>query len=235
MRFILPRWFSHRGGGLLAPENTLAGIRLAASLGVSAVEFDVMLSAEGTPFLIHDDTLERTTNGFGLVAEARDAYLRQLDAGGGEPLPLFTEAAKLCRELGLFVNIEIKPSPGVEGETGRVVAQQAFHLWQEQLDKVLISSFSETALTMAKAYAPMIRRGLLFELAPPDILARMQRIDAFSLHLSATCIDSAVLSVAHQAGIPVLAYTVNDRDCAQALFAQGVAAVFTDFPDRCRD
>jgi len=93
MSLALPRWFAHRGGGLLAPENTLAGIRLAARLGLQAVEFDVMLSGDGTPVLIHDETLERTTNGRGSVAATPDAVLFALDAGDGEPVPGFHEAA----------------------------------------------------------------------------------------------------------------------------------------------
>lgn len=82
----LPRWIAHRGGGSLAPENTLAGIRLAARLGYRAVEFDVMLSADGTPFLIHDATLERTTNGHGTGGDLPWAQLAQLDAAGGRSL-----------------------------------------------------------------------------------------------------------------------------------------------------
>jgi glycerophosphoryl diester phosphodiesterase len=79
MQILLPRWFAHRGGGSLAPENTLAGIRLAARLGFKAVEFDVMLSGDGTPVLIHDETLERTTNGVGRVCDTPDnAYFSRL-------------------------------------------------------------------------------------------------------------------------------------------------------------
>lgn len=235
MSLTLPRWVAHRGGGLLAPENTLAGIRLAARLGVPAVEFDVMLSAEGTPFLIHDETLERTTNGVGAVADALDDYLRTLDAGAGEPLPLFVEAARLCREQDLFVNVEIKPSRGRDVETGRVVAQQVAAFWHDQPERVLISSFSEAALAEAMAHAPAIRRGLLCEAAPSDWLSRMRRLACFSLHLSAEYIDPAVLTMAGSLGFPVLAYTVNDPERAQALFAQGITAAFTDFPDVCRD
>jgi glycerophosphoryl diester phosphodiesterase len=107
MQILLPRWFAHRGGGSLAPENTLAGIRLAARLGFKAVEFDVMLSGDGTPVLIHDETLERTTNGVGRVCDTPDSTLFALDAGQGERIPRFTEAAALCRELGLLANVEI--------------------------------------------------------------------------------------------------------------------------------
>ena len=110
MKRSLPRWFAHRGGGTLAPENTLAGIRLAARMGFKAVEFDVMLSADGTPVLIHDETLERTTSGAGRVCDTSDDALFLLDAGNGERIPRFSEAAALCREYGLLANIEIKPA-----------------------------------------------------------------------------------------------------------------------------
>ena len=113
MSLTLPRWFAHRGGGSLAPENTLAGIRLAASLGYKAVEFDVMLSGDGTPVLIHDETLERTTNGSGLVSDTPDSKLFVFDAGGGEPIPSFAEAAALCRELGLHGLLCWPPISGV--------------------------------------------------------------------------------------------------------------------------
>ena len=142
MTFSLPRWFAHRGGGSLAPENTLAGIRLAASLGYKAVEFDVMLSGDGTPVLIHDETLERTTNGTGSVSDMPDSELFALDAGGGEPIPRFADAAALCRELGLLANIEIKPAAGYENQTAKLVAEMTKKYWHDADVQPLISSFS---------------------------------------------------------------------------------------------
>jgi glycerophosphoryl diester phosphodiesterase len=127
MKLPLPRWIAHRGGGSLAPENTLAGIRLAARLGYRAVEFDVMLSADGTPFLIHDETLERTTNGHGRVCATPDDVLLTLDAGGGERIP--AAAAALCRQYGLLANVEIKPAAGYERQTAEV-ARHCVALWQ---------------------------------------------------------------------------------------------------------
>ena len=119
MQSPLPRWIAHRGGGSLAPENTLAGIRLAARLGFRAVEFDVMLSADGTPFLIHDETLERTTNGHGPVCATPDRVLHRLDAGQGESLPTLAQAAALCRELGLLANVESIRSSIVSSVTSK--------------------------------------------------------------------------------------------------------------------
>src|SRR4051812_20648471 len=108
-RWPFPRVIAHRGGGRFAPENTLAALRKGHELGYCAVEFDVMLSADGQPLLIHDETLERTTNGRGLVAGLDLEALEQLDAGAwfgpawrGERLPSFRSAALLCRELGLW-------------------------------------------------------------------------------------------------------------------------------------
>ncbi|MGB7535187.1 MAG: glycerophosphodiester phosphodiesterase family protein, partial [Azonexus sp.] len=192
----LPRWFAHRGGGSLAPENTLAGIRLAARLGYRAVEFDVMLSADGTPVLIHDETLERTTNGMGSVCATRDAQLFTLDAGQGERIPRFVEAAALCRELGLLANVEIKPATGHEVATAEVVARLTADLWRGAEVQPLISSFSLAALEVARDLAPEIRRGVLFEAPPPEWLAELRRLQAISLHCDADLLSDEVLAEA---------------------------------------
>jgi len=228
MQQTLPRWFAHRGGGSLAPENTLAGIRLAARLGFRAVEFDVMLSADGTPVLIHDETLARTTNGVGPVCQTPDATLFGLDAGGGERIPRLTEAAALCREYGLLANVEIKPASGHEVQTATVVAQLTAALWQGAAVPPLLSSFSLEALDIARDLAPEIRRGLLFESVPADWLAELRRLQAFSLHCDAALLTDQVLAEAQAAGVPVLCYTVNAPEAAKMLFQRGVSALFTD-------
>jgi glycerophosphoryl diester phosphodiesterase len=224
----LPRWFAHRGGGSLAPENTLAGIRLAARLGYRAVEFDVMLSADGTPVLIHDETLERTTNGMGSVCATRDAQLFTLDAGQGERIPRFVEAAALCRELGLLANVEIKPATGHEVATAEVVARLTADLWRGAEVQPLISSFSLAALEVARDLAPEIRRGVLFEAPPPEWLAELRRLQAISLHCDADLLSDEVLAEARAHGVSVLCYTVNAENQAKMLFARGVSALFTD-------
>lgn len=228
MQTPLPRWFAHRGGGSLAPENTLAGIRLAARLGYRAVEFDVMLSGDGTPVLIHDETLERTTNGVGRVCETPDASLFALDAGRGERIPRFAEAAALCRELGLLANVEIKPSAGQEIETAELVAKLTAELWHGAPVPPLISSFSRVALEIARDLAPDIVRGVLFEAVPADWLTEIRRLQAFSLHCDADLLSDDVLIEARARAIPVLCYTVNTENKAKMLFARGVSALFTD-------
>ncbi|MGB7501485.1 MAG: glycerophosphodiester phosphodiesterase [Azonexus sp.] len=228
MPFPLPRWIAHRGGGSLAPENTLAGIRLAARLGYKAVEFDVMLSGSGTPVLIHDETLERTTNGVGRVCDTPDSILLALDAGQGERIPRFSEAAALCRELGLLANVEIKPATGREVATAEVVARMTADLWQGAEIQPLLSSFSLEALEVARDRAPQIRRGVLFEAPPADWLAQLRRLQAFSLHCDADLLSEEVLAEARAHDIPVLCYTVNSEKQAKTLFARGVSALFID-------
>lgn len=235
---IFPRVFAHRCSGALAPENTLAGLRLAARLGCTAVEFDVMLSADSTPWLIHDDTLERTTDGNGWVCETSDAVLRSLDAGSryhpafaGEPLPTLAEAAMLCRKLGLSANVEIKPAPGCAAITGDVVARQILDLWEGAVPP-LVSSFSGTALHAARKAAPLLPLGYLWERPPTDWRQLLAEVAGVTLHCAAGALTDDVLAEARAEKIPVLCYTVNDFSQAHALFGRGVSAVFTDRIDR---
>ena len=228
MHLPLPRWIAHRGGGALAPENTLAGIRLAARLGFAAVEFDVMLSQDGTPVLIHDETLERTTNGRGRVADTHDVVLFSLDAGGGEHIPSLAEAASLCRQYGLLANVEIKPTTGCEALTGEVVARDVAALWCDAPSPPLLSSFSLEALAAARHVAPELQRGLLYEKVPDDWLATFECLQAYSLHCRADCLSDELLELARGRDVPVLAYTVNDPSAAHSLFGRGVASLFTD-------
>ena len=126
-----PRWIAHRGAGKLAPENTLAAFRLGAQYGYRMFECDAKLSSDGVPFLMHDATLERTTNGHGTGGDLPWAQLAQLDAGAwhsrshaGEPLPTLENLARYCIANGFFLNIEIKPSTftlTLEAETVRLI------------------------------------------------------------------------------------------------------------------
>lgn len=234
-RFMLPRWFAHRGGGSLAPENTLAGIRLAASLGYKAVEFDVMLSADGTPVLIHDETLERTTNGIGQVSATPDAHLFALDAGNGERIPRFVDAAALCIELGLLANVEIKPAIGHEIATAEVVSRLTADLWRVAVVQPLLSSFSLAALEVARDLAPGVRRGVLFEAPPADWLDQLHRLQAVTLHCDADLISDEVIAEATAHDVPVLCYTVNAPEQAKSLFARGITSLFTDRLDLFAD
>lgn len=237
----LPRVFAHRCGGALAPENTLAGLRIAARLGIAAVEFDVMLSADGSPWLVHDETLERTTTGVGRVCASSDAQLHELDAGirrhpafAGERVPTLAAAAAACRQLGLHANVEIKPAAGCEELTGSVVARQVQQLWAGT-EQPLVSSFCEAALQAARAVVPTLTLGCLFERVPTDWRERLRRLGAATLHCDAGLVDDGVIAEARACDIPLLCYTVNDPVLASALFVRGVTAVFTDRIDLISD
>ena len=230
-----PRIIAHRGGGLLAPENTLAAIRLARNLGFIGVEFDVKLTGDGIPVLMHDDTLERTTDGSGPVAETSYQEIAMLDAGAwfgnefsGEPVPGFAAASALCREAGIWANIEIKPSPGHERETGETVARMTKLLWSGSHPPPLMSSFSALALEAAAVESPELPRALLVVEASPNWLAQLDRLQCVALHVSHRHLDSALVKAVHGSGRGVLAYTVNDSETALELLEWGVDALVTD-------
>jgi len=237
----LPAVLAHRCGGTLAPENTLAGLVAASANACGGVEFDVMLSGSGSPVLIHDETLERTTNGRGRVADTPDEILLALDAGSwfdrrfaGEPLPTLEAAAARCRALGLAVNLEIKPSEGADEATAELVARRARELWAGASEPPLLSSFSERALEVAATLAPELPRGLLVSAIPRDWLMRCRRLGVVALHVGHKHLDRANVAKVRDAGLGVVTYTVNDPLRARTLFDWGVDCVITDRPDLVR-
>lgn len=239
-----PRWpypdlLAHRGGGRLAPENTLSALVAGALFGSRMAEFDVRLSRDNVPFLLHDDTLERTTNGQGPAAGQDWQQLARLDAGNwfdprfaGEELPRLADAARVCREHGLAANVEIKPCPGREAETGRIVATECARGWQRAAVPPLLSSFSPEALLAARAAAPQLNLGWLIEgTLPADWLAQARTLGVMALHLEHALVDAPLVGAAHAAGLVVLAWTVNDLATARRLRTLGVDALCTDAPD----
>jgi glycerophosphoryl diester phosphodiesterase len=227
-----PRILAHRGGGSLAPENTLGAIRLGAAMGFKGVEFDVMLAGDGTPVLIHDETLERTTNGRGAVAATPYAALAKLNAGNGEPVPSFENAARLCRDLGLWVNVEIKPARGHERATGEAVARMAAELWRGAEAQPLLSSFSFEALARARDVAPALARGFLIGKVPVDWETRLRDLQCTALHTNHKHLVQPTAAAVRAAGYAVLVYTVNEPADAKRLLGWGVDCVVTDALDR---
>lgn len=231
-----PRVFTHRCGGHLAPENTLEALEIADRFS-TGVEFDVMLSGDDTPHLIHDETLERTTDGHGPVASTDDITLATLDASmgfdrfRGARIPRLDEAARQCRALALPVNLEIKPARGHDARTGATVAAQARKCWRGATLPPLLSSFSETALAAARDTAPELPRGLLVGTIPADWAERCARIGAVALHADAQHITRSEAAAIRQAGLSLVLYTENDPQRAEQLFNWGANAIITDRPD----
>ena len=233
-----PRWIAHRGAGKLAPENTLAAMRLGASHGYRMFECDVKSSADGVPFLLHDSTLERTTNGHGTGGDQSWSALSQLDAGSwhsrafaGEPLASFENAARFCLRNGYFLNIEIKPTPGVERHTGEVVAQHAQRLWAGQAVPPLLTSFQPDALQGARDAAPELPRGLLLDSLPEGWLQSALALGCVAVVCNHALWDSASVLQAKSAGFRCLSYTVNDEWAAERLWNLGTDGIITDRVD----
>lgn len=232
MSWPYPRIVAHRGGGALAPENTLGAIRLGASMGFKGVEFDVMLAGDATPVIIHDETLERTTNGRGQVPAMSYAQLVALDAGKGERIPKFEEAARLCRELGIWANVEIKPAKGHERATGTAVAPLARELWRGAALPPVLSSFSIEALEAAREAAPELPRGYLVDKVPENWRDTMQRLGCVALHCNYKALTEQLAAEIHRAGYSILLWTVNDPADARRMRAMGADCLVTDALDR---
>ncbi|HLS85146.1 MAG TPA: glycerophosphodiester phosphodiesterase [Burkholderiales bacterium] len=228
MAWPYPRILAHRGGGRLAPENTLGAIRCGAALGFRGVEFDVMLAAGDVPVLIHDETTERTTGVPGRVPLLTLSELQKLDAGDGEGVPSLEQAAKLCRQLGLWANVEIKPAAGHESATGEVVARAVSELWKGAEQPPLLSSFSVVSLAAAREAVPELPRGFLCDRVPPDWEATMERLGCVSLHANHKKLDEATARAVRASDYALACWTVNDPAIARRLLGWGAECIITD-------
>jgi len=234
-----PLWIAHRGAGKLAPENTLAAFRVGASHGYRAFECDVKLSADGVPFLLHDATLQRTTPGQGPANAHPWSELSRLDAGGwhsrafaGEAITSLDAVARYCIRNGFALNIEIKPSPGHDEETGRVVAHHAAALWAGTASKPLLSSFEPDALAAAGAAEPGLPRALLLDTLREGWVTEAQALGCVAVVANHQVLDAAAIAQAHAAGLRVASYTVNEPGEAQRLLDAGIDGLITDAVDR---
>jgi len=231
------RVIGHRGACALAPENTLASFRRAAADGAVMVETDVMLTADDRPVLFHDDRLERTTDGLGAVAAMPLAGLGALDAGAwfspdfaGETVPTLEEGLEVMIDLGLGLNLELKPSRGRDADTARVALAVARDQWPGDRPPPLVSSFSREALAVARDVAPDWPRALLADTVPGDWAEAALILDVKALHLADAGAHAAAVRKVLAGGHAVAVFTVNDPGRARVLWDWGVAAVFADDP-----
>jgi glycerophosphoryl diester phosphodiesterase len=231
------RVIGHRGAAARAPENTLAGVRMAHALGARWVELDVQITGDGCPILFHDARLERTTDGHGIAHDKSYDEIARLDAGfrfgaefRGEPVPRLEDAVALIDALELGAVFEVKSAPRRGVETARAAAKVLAMLWPARLPPPLISSFDEAALEAARLVAPHFPRALIVKAVPPDWQARIERLEVVALHADQRMLDAATVAQV-TARLPLGAYTVNAPERARQLFGWGVGAVFTDCPD----
>lgn len=216
---------AHRGASSEAPENTLAAIRRAIDLGAPWVEVDVQACADGL-VVIHDETLQRTTNGHGPVADQPLAALRALDAGNGERIPLPREVLDLCRGR-CGVNLELK-GPGVAPRLLPLLREALAGDWQT--GALLCSSFDWAQLEWLRAALPGLPLGVLCEDVNPAVLAVAGAIGARTIGCALAHADAAAVRAAHAAGCALWVYTVNDPLDLARLATLGVDAVFSDSP-----
>jgi glycerophosphoryl diester phosphodiesterase len=237
-RAYLPRVVGHRGAAGLAPENTLEGLGEAARLGARAVEFDVKLSADGVAVLMHDDTLDRTTDGRGPAAAASARALCRLDAGAwfgaawrGARVPTLAEALDLVLARRLQADIEIKPSPGREVETALAVVAEIDRRWPRRRRPPLLTSFSRLALAAARGAAPDRPRGLLVWERPEDWERAARDLDCGWVLVADRFVTRAWAAAIRRAGFGLGIYTVNKPRRAATLLRWGAQAIVTDRPD----
>jgi glycerophosphoryl diester phosphodiesterase len=236
-----PRYAAHRGAGKLAPENTLAAMRAGFECGYRMVEFDVKLSADGVAFLLHDDTLDRTTTARGPADALTWERLSQLDAGSwhsreyaGERIPMFAAVAQWAIANGVACNVEIKPMPGKESMTGTAVTLEAQKLWRDAAVPPLLSSFSEESLAAARNAAPDLPRALLLEEIPHNWLERLSQLGCTTLDPDYRELSAQIVAAAREAGYRVVTYTPNDPRVVAKLVGWGVDTIITDAIDVIR-
>ncbi len=231
----------HRGAAGLAPENTAASFRTAARLGVRWVECDAQLTADGLAVVIHDDTLDRTTDGSGPVRTATLAAIRRLDAGSwsspafrGEKVPTLREVLDLTAALGLSLNLELKLAEraGPAEEDALAAACLAELASGPRPPRLLVSSFRREALARCAERAPDLPRAFLAADGDAEAVRVAVALGCRALNVAAGAVDRHLVRRAHAAGLAVLAYTVDDPERFRLLRSLGVAAVFSDHPER---
>lgn len=234
----LPKIIAHRGASAYAPENTLAALRLAAEMGASWIEFDAMLTKDDEVIIMHDETLDRTTNGKGEVAQMPYQEIAKLDAGSwfskqfaDEHVPTLYEWLDYLQQHRLQMNLEIKPTLNRDAVTTEKIIKILQQEWSLDKSIPLLSSASESALSVAQTIAPNLPLGWIVDEWHPEWHQKLKQWGCVSMHINHEALDQQKVELVKSAGYYLLAYTVNDRERAQQLFNWGVDSVFTDYPD----
>jgi glycerophosphoryl diester phosphodiesterase len=236
MQIELPQVIGHRGAALDAPENTLESFREAGRQGAKWVEFDVSLTADDQVLVMHDDTLDRTTNGKGPASAQSMAELKKLDAGfwfgakfTGVKLPTLAETVALLTELDMNCNCEIKGSKR-NLETAKAVMAELRRTWPADKPKPLISSFELECLRGAQASAPEFPRGFLIWGKPVDWLSQARSVAASTMNIDNDHATQPWMTELKQAGYGVLVWTVDAPERAARVMEWGADGIITDAP-----
>ena len=234
----LPRLIAHRGAKNRAPENTLAAINEAAKCGAGWVELDVQLTKDNVPVVIHDRTLERTTNGSGKVKSIDSKSLTSLDAGRwfdarykGEKVPPLLDALDLCQKLNLGVNLEIKTYETPIHNTVLRTLSVVNEFGRDFEEKLLFSSFDTKVLSILRNLARTSPRGLLVENFQSDLAADLSECGCFSIHPAISFLkNQTTIEKVLSLNVPIIPYTVNDTNTAKRLAELNINTFITDEP-----
>ena len=227
----------HRGARARAPENTLPSFELAMQLGANGVEFDVFLSKDSVPVVIHDDTLERTTNGDGKVCDKTLAALQALDAANGWPefngafIPTLTQVLDAMPSASV-VNIELKGEGDFSKKKFVELVLETINASRDRLF-IIVSSFDTKLLEILREADASIKIGFLVDendWGYVGALISMKKVRPDSLHIRTQLATPRIIALAHEKGLRVLVWTVNDDDVAKELYAIGVDGIFSDMP-----
>lgn len=229
--------WAHRGACAYAPENTLPAMEVAISMGADGIEVDVQRSADGQLVLIHDETINRTSNGVGRVEQLTIEELRRCDFTNGfagrrnVKIPTLHEALELVRGTGVVLNIELKNNvvlyPGMENDVLRVVREMGM------TEQVIYSSFNHYALANMRGEVGPEHLALLLSDGIYDPWRYARTFGAGWINPDHFALQQPnYVWLAHEAGVKIAAWTVNSDDEARRLAALGVDAIITDFPDR---
>ncbi len=232
------RVIAHRGFSGAAPENTIAAVRAAIDVGADMVEIDVTLSSDGNIVVVHDETLARTTDGIGKVAQLTLAELRQLNAGSwfdpsfaGERIPTLEQVLNEV-DGRILLNVEIKSEAVARGVVSKVAtAIREF----EMIDQVVVSSFSPNALEEMNSLAPEIRTAVLYNAKiheGQDAVEIVTGLGASVFNIKRQRLTKKMLRRCREQQIPVGIYTVNEPRRMRRLVKRGINAIFTGYPDR---
>ena len=240
-----PRIIAHRGGGDCAPENTILGIETGKRYGIPAVEFDVMLSKDDVPMLMHDEILERTVTDSSLIGTVFNSLnskeLQTINVGKyfnsndtTTFIPTFEEVLEYCLKEQIFMNIEIKPAEGKDIITSRIVAEKTLQYYSHLAEvgvAPMFSSFSFDALKVAKETAPSIPRGYLIHEpldTVPNWKEQASELEVTALHLNHEHLTRSLVEEIKSMKYGIFVYTVNTIERARELLSWGVDCLCTD-------
>jgi glycerophosphoryl diester phosphodiesterase len=233
-----PICYGHRGARGHAPENTLLAFDLAFDLGADGIECDAQLSADGRLVIIHDGTVNRTTNARGAVRDLHFDAMRQLDAGRGQRIPTLDETLALVSARGGLLNLELKAESDAEALTvaAAVAARLAALPANDPLrERIIASSFCLPAVEDIKRRLPWLRVGALFggrAWTRQAMIERALALGAEAIHPHPRILTPETVSEAHAAGLRVNVWTANRWATIHQLITWEVDGVFSDFPER---